>query len=114
MLKKERQQLAKDITALCQEHGYSFTMDPIYVHGRDAGITLNIDCGEVKAMVRLNHREFYSVNWYDANRQLSSWTFGDVNAYHGTKATSFCAGGDQLLTFFKTTFTKIKSGKAFI
>jgi hypothetical protein len=58
----------------------------------------------------------YVLSWHGVKAPWQLWpgTFGDVNPYHGCKATDVARGFDALLWLLERRFTAIADGSAFI
>jgi hypothetical protein len=119
--KADRALMAGTVAELAVMHGLSAVVTGEQHVSRQTSVELAGPHG-LKTAVRFRGNtpqsapDTYVLSWHGVKAPWQLWpgAFGDVNPYHGTKATDVARGFDALLGLLERRFAAIADGSAFI
>jgi hypothetical protein len=122
--KADRAAMAGQVAELARQHGLTAIVTGEQHGSRETSVSLEAPHG-LRLTVRFRGRspqtmpDTYVLSWYTAVDQHDGWQlnpyrFGDVNPYHGCKATDVVHGFESLCRLLDRRFTAIALGWAFI
>jgi hypothetical protein len=119
--KEDRALMARQVVDLASKHGLAAWHRPEQPGTRCTAVDLEGPHG-LRLTVRFRGNspqsapDIYVLSWHGVTDgwRLDPGSFGDVNPYHGRKATDVTRGFTGLTRLLERRFTAVKDGSAFI
>lgn len=118
--KADRGDMAQQVIDLASEYGLTVTAFPEQAGSRRASVSVGSITYGLRVAVKFDGQaadpDIYVLSWFGVKDgwRLHPGMFGNVNSFHGHKATDVARGFAQLLRILRERFTVIADGSAFI